>query len=171
MNHYFYIDSQGKQKGTFSVEELKLENIRKETLVWTQGMEQWKPAGEVPELAQLFSFEPSVQDSYQTYSNADFNQTTNQKPAKPKTWLIESILVTVLPFMFCCNIFSLLGIIAIVKSMQVDTDYARGDYDSAMQSSKDARKWTLIVFWITIVLVLLAIAASIFAIFSIGSLA
>lgn len=29
MNRYFYIDSEGKQKGTFSPEELKSENIKK----------------------------------------------------------------------------------------------------------------------------------------------
>ena len=31
MNRYFYIDSEGKQKGTFSPEELKSENIKKDT--------------------------------------------------------------------------------------------------------------------------------------------
>ena len=42
MNRYFYIDTEGKQKGTFSPEELRMEQIKRDTLVWTQGMEQWK---------------------------------------------------------------------------------------------------------------------------------
>ena len=46
MNRYFYIDTEGKQKGTFSPEELRQERVRRDTLVWTQGMEQWKRAEE-----------------------------------------------------------------------------------------------------------------------------
>ncbi|HBG42358.1 MAG TPA: hypothetical protein DDW85_13295, partial [Porphyromonadaceae bacterium] len=55
MNRYFYIDHEGKQKGTFSPEELRLENVRKDTLVWTQGMEQWERAEAVAELRFLFT--------------------------------------------------------------------------------------------------------------------
>lgn len=173
MSQYFYIDNQGKQKGTFTAEELKQENIRKETLVWTQGMEQWKPAQEVPELSFLFSYASAPTPNYQPETNQNYNYAydSSQKPLKPKTWLTESILVTVISFLFCCNVFGLLGIIAIVKATQVDSDYARGDYAAALQSSKDARKWTLIVFWISIVLVLLYIAFFVAMFYSIGSIA
>ena len=47
MNRYFYIDSEGKQKGTFSPEELKSENIKKDTLVWAPGMSEWVRASNV----------------------------------------------------------------------------------------------------------------------------
>jgi len=40
MNRYFYIDAEGKQKGTFSPDELIHENVKRETLVWTQGMDR-----------------------------------------------------------------------------------------------------------------------------------
>ncbi len=173
MSHYFYIDNQGKQKGTFTAEELKQENIRKETLVWTQGMEQWKPAGEVPELNHLFNYQqtPTIDYQYETNRNYSYGADAGQKPLKPKTWLTESILVTVISFLFCCNVFGLLGIIAIVKATQVDSDYARGDYAAALQSSKDAKKWTLIVFWISVALLLLYIAFLIVMFYSVGSLA
>ncbi len=172
MSNYFYIDNQGKQKGTFTVDELKQENIRKETLVWTQGMEQWKPACEVPELSRLFTYQSTPTADYLFEANRNYSSITdaNQKPIKPKTWLTESILVTVISFLFCCNVFGLLGIIAIVKATQVDSDYAGGDYAAALQSSKDARKWTLIVFWISIVLVLLYIAFLVVMFYSIGSI-
>lgn len=55
MNRYFYIDAEGKQKGTFSPQELQQERLKRDTLVWTQGMEQWKRADEVEELQFLFS--------------------------------------------------------------------------------------------------------------------
>ena len=53
MARYFYIDAEGKQKGTFSAEELKKENTHKETLVWTQGWQKWMPICEVPELQNI----------------------------------------------------------------------------------------------------------------------
>lgn len=59
----------------------------------------------------------------------------------PKNWLVESILVTI----FCCQPF---GIVGIVFALMVNRNYAAGDYDSALQASKDAAKWTKIGFWI-----------------------
>lgn len=171
MNHYFYIDAQGQQKGTFSPEELRRENIKRETLVWTQGMEQWKRADEVAELAFLFSSPatyPAAPETQQPYAYAA--QTTAQMPPKPKSWLTESVLVTIIPFIFCCNVLSLLGIIGIVKASQVDVDYSRGNYEAALQSSAEARKWTMIVFWISIAVFLLYIVLFAIGIFSLGSL-
>ena len=67
-------------------------------------------------------------------------QTTQQTiipPARPKNWLVESILVTI----FCCLPF---GIAGIVFSAQVNSKYDAGDYDGALKSSADAGKWTKI---------------------------
>ena len=55
MSHFFYIGTDGKQKGTFSPEELRGEGVKRDTLVWTQGMEQWKRAEEMEELYFLLS--------------------------------------------------------------------------------------------------------------------
>ena len=63
MNHYFFIDETGKQRGTFSPVELRSENIKRETLVWTQGMENWKRADEVSELQFIFEHSEDVQSS------------------------------------------------------------------------------------------------------------
>jgi len=71
MNRYFYIDIDGKQKGTFSPDELRQEHVKRDTLVWTQGMEQWKRAGDVDELLFLFSEEPG---NYQTASSSQPSQ-------------------------------------------------------------------------------------------------
>lgn len=92
-------------------------------------------------------------------------------PSMPKTWMIESVLITILPFIFCCNVLSLLGIIAIVKAAQVEPAYMRGDYASALESSKDAGRWTKITFWISIGWLLILLLSVIFAIISEGSLA
>ena len=57
----------------------------------------------------------------------------------PKTWMAESILVT----LFCCLPF---GIIGIVKASNVTSLYAAGNVDAAMVASADAKKWATIGF-------------------------
>lgn len=173
MNRYFYIDTEGKQRGTFSPEELRREQINQETLVWTQGMEQWKRAAEVEELALLFSGNAPAQQSQPAYSQV--RHLTDQESAAPvqmpKSWLVESILVTILPFMFCSSFFSLLGIIAIVYAAQVESFFNRGDYAAAVEASRAAGKWTRITLWIAIGWVLLIVIAIILFFVFVGSIA
>lgn len=176
MNRYFYIDAEGKQKGTFTPEELRQEGIKRDTLVWTQGMEQWKRAGETEELAYLFSDayrEPRAAESPSPVQYAPPVETagTQQLQPMPKTWLVESILVTVLPFMLCGSVLSLLGIIAIVYAAQVESFFNRGDYAASMESSRSAKKWTKITMWIAIAWAILCVIFIILLIVFAGSIA
>lgn len=66
----------------------------------------------------------------------------------PKTWMAESILVTV----FCCLP---LGIAGIVYASKVSSLYAAGNYEAALQASKDAGKWTKIGFIVGLVVIVL----------------
>lgn len=77
------------------------------------------------------------------------NHSTNYPP---KNWLVESILVTI----FCCLPF---GIVGIVFASQVNSKFAAGDYTGALQTSKDAGKWTKIGFWIGLVVLILYVIA------------
>ncbi len=81
------------------------------------------------------------------------NQNTQGQP--PKTWLVESILVTI----FCCLPF---GIIGIINATKVESKFFAGAVDEALQASKDAAKWTKVAFfvgigWIVLVIILYAI--------------
>src|SRR6478672_4773834 len=67
------------------------------------------------------------------------NDLKNQIPPQPKSWLVESILVTA----FCCLPF---GIIGIINAAEVKTKWATGDYAGAVESAARARKWVLIGF-------------------------
>ncbi len=138
MSNYYYTD--GTEKfGPFSLEELKNKGITKETKVWFHPMEDWKAAGEIPDMSILFG--------EQTYTTppppkASPNQTqniTNQMP--PKTWLVESILVTIL----CCLPF---GIVGIVFASKVESLFYAGNIEAAKKASEDAGRWTKIGFWI-----------------------
>lgn len=70
-------------------------------------------------------------------------ENTNNKP--PKTWLAESILVT----LFCCLP---LGIIGIVNASKVESRFYSGDIEEANRLSFVAKKWAVIGFWIGVVL-------------------
>ncbi|PKP44294.1 MAG: hypothetical protein CVT96_02075 [Bacteroidetes bacterium HGW-Bacteroidetes-13] len=83
----------------------------------------------------------------------------NQRP--PKTWLVESILVTI----FCCLPF---GIAGIVNAANVESRFNAGDTEGSLRASQQAGKWTKIGFFIGIsvyllyvVLMVLGIAGSI----------
>ena len=70
---------------------------------------------------------------------------------RPKNYLVESILVT----MCCCQP---LGIVGIVFASQVNSRYNAGDYNGALQASKDAKKWISWGFGIGLVFMLLVFA-------------
>lgn len=172
MNRYFYIDAEGKQKGTFSPEELRQEGIKRDTLVWTQGMGQWKRAEEMDDLLFLFP---------DTYKEPQPPSALNNRPGEapelnvaqpmPKTWLVESILVTILPFLLCSSFLSLLGIIGIVYAAQVESFFNRGDYSASLESSRSAAKWTKIAMWIAICWIALLIIGIVLFVVFIGKVA
>jgi len=57
MRKYFIHDGQN-EKGPFDFEQLKLEQLKKDTPVWYEGLESWTTANEVEELKFLFSVKP-----------------------------------------------------------------------------------------------------------------
>ena len=74
---------------------------------------------------------------------------------RPRSYLTESIIVTVISTLCCCNPISLvLGIIAIVKASKVDTDFNIGNVSEAIQNAESAKKLTL---WAGIIAVVIAI--------------
>ncbi len=175
MNRYFYIDSEGKQKGTFSLEELRKERIDRNTLVWTQGMEEWKRAYDVVDLQPLFdisatTYSPIGDTTPQQASSYQQEQQYNM-PIMPKSWMVESILVTILPFVLCGNIFSLLGITAIVNASKVEPLYRQGLFAQSQEASANAARWTKITLWIAIGAIVLAIVGIVIAVIFFGSLA
>lgn len=71
---------------------------------------------------------------------------------QPKTWLVESILVT----LFCCLPF---GIAGIVNAANVSSRFSAGDIEGAERASQQAGKWTKIGFWIGVIVIIIYIIA------------
>lgn len=57
MKRFFYSKHE-QQFGPLSLEELKYENIDRETLVWTEGMEEWDAASNVEDLSEFLQYLP-----------------------------------------------------------------------------------------------------------------
>ena len=139
MKKYFYTDGTNNF-GPFTLEELQEKRITRETKVWFQELDEWKSAGEIPELTTVFQLSPPpiTKANYNRMGSID-----NQKP--PKTWLVESILAT----LFCCLPF---GIAGIVNASKVESRFYAGDIEEANKLSEQAKKWTTLSFWAAIVL-------------------
>jgi hypothetical protein len=89
-----------------------------------------------------------MEDQNQPQHSQQFNPGNNNGPA-PKTWLAESIIVTIL----CCQIF---GIIAIIYSSQVESKHRVGDIQGALDSSRKAKNWVIAAVATGLVVVILA---------------
>ncbi len=126
----YYVVINGQQTGPVDESKLLSMGVTRETLVWHEGMPQWKPAGTVPELSHLFSGNGSM-------SNMGTAPGIGGNVPMPKTYLTESILVTI----FCCLPF---GIVSIVNAAAVSSAWASGNYALAQSKSQAAKKWALV---------------------------
>ncbi len=77
-------------------------------------------------------------------AGSSFQQTPGGPPTPPKSWLVESILVT----LFCCLPF---GIAGIVNASKVESRFHAGDAPGAERASSQAKKWTQTGFWIGLI--------------------
>lgn len=160
----YYIAKDGQPVGPFTVDELKTQGITPDTLVWNDSLPQWTRAGAISELSAFvtgcaqpvaplpesgyqqcqtpYSTQPCSDPYQQNYPNAQpgYQPVNDEMPPSPKTWLAESILVT----LFCCLPF---GIVSIVKASQVSSAYSSGNYDDALKQSQSAGKWVKIAFF------------------------
>ncbi|MBQ6652855.1 MAG: CD225/dispanin family protein [Prevotella sp.] len=164
----YYILENNQQQGPFTLDQLAARGLTPYTNVWTTGMANWVPASQVPELQQVlnrpqgFQAPPAYQGGgYQQQPPAasyGYNSGYAQQPQGgpcPKTWMVESILVT----LFCCLPF---GIVGIINASKVSSAHAEGRFADAQRASQDAGKWTKIGFWIGLVGIILYILLYVF---------
>ena len=87
------------------------------------------------------------QPQYQQPQQQQWAQPQYQQPmaAPPKDWKVESIILTSLSALGCCNLLSLIcGIVGIVNAGKVRSAFYRGDIIGAEQSASSAKTWTLV---------------------------
>ena len=155
--NWFYSNN-GQQAGPISEEELRnlLDTgiISDATLVWTEGMPNWKPAAEVlgvepaaPAAAPSIPPPPSA-----TPAPAVVDLAAGPAP----THMVEAILTT----LCCCMPF---GIASIVFAAMTSSANSSGDYIRAADCSKKAAMWAWIAFGVGLLTNGLAFAMQLFA--------
>lgn len=70
MRHYYYSDNE-LQFGPFTLDELKEKRLKKSTLVWTDGFEDWIMADKVDELKDIVISEPPPLPQKETTNQTD----------------------------------------------------------------------------------------------------
>lgn len=70
MKKYFYSNGQEKE-GPVTLEELKQKDIQPKTLIWHEGLDDWKEAESVEELRELFELSPPPLDTEDTLKATD----------------------------------------------------------------------------------------------------
>lgn len=184
MGQYFYLTPQNEQKGPVEANQLVALGVNANTLVWTEGMAQWTPAGQVQELASFFAPaaqpatpptpsyaaqqaapqpapQPAQQAAPQSVVYVQTNPSGTSQPAMPKPG--SNMILAVLTTVFCCLP---LGIVGIVYASKVDGLYFAGDYAGALSAAKSARTWSVIGIVASLVIsiiYLLIYGAAIFA--------
>lgn len=186
----YYVAENQKPVGPFEVSQLVARGIKGNDLVWAEGMADWTTAESIDEIREALYATPDTekyretaipelpprvepaqpqmppqQPRYQQPQQPSYAPGINQPdPSRipPKSWLVESILVT----LFCCLPF---GIVGIIKAGEVSSLWQRGMYDAAYASSASAKKWTIIGFCIGIAQYVLGLLYYIF-IFTLGAL-
>lgn len=142
----------GQQKGPYTKEEIINNGFSRESYVFNKSIGNWKKISEIPGFFEqdVPSPPPFLTTMRPMSSNTTINPTSQGSALNiaPKTWLTESILVT----LFCCLPF---GIAGIVNAAKVESRFNSGDYSGAKEAADDAKKWVTWSFGIGIVVFIL----------------
>lgn len=177
----------GQQVGPLSFEELRLQNLTPESMVWREGLTEWVAASSIPELSPIllantaetvkaphqpghssYAEQPNYpqqpyQQPQQSYNNS-YSQPYNQgnynpigNPIPHTNWLPWAIITTIISTCTTC-IGLFLGIIAIIYASRANTFYNNGQKADGDAANSTARILTII----NIVLCIIGIIVSLF---------
>lgn len=80
MKNYFYSNN-NQQNGPYSFEELKNENIKQETLIWYEGLNDWTKASDLNEMIPILELiPPSLSDLKDSVNTETKNEEKKQIP-------------------------------------------------------------------------------------------
>jgi GYF domain 2/Interferon-induced transmembrane protein len=172
LNHHqedskYFFASFGQQVGPFALNEFLAEaSIDTNTLVWKTGLPNWVPAYQMLELRQKFpqATSPNIFNNsgilQQGNSNASDNNPNINTPFvdldyAPKTYLSESVMLTIVGFLLSC-FGGIPGIVAIVNASKTKNLNDTKQYRAAEISSKKTLLWVKITCYVSFGIFLLA---------------
>jgi len=99
MKKYFYSDGTNNF-GPFSIEELKAKEITRETMIWFQELDEWRKAGSIQVLNDLFALvPPPIQQS--NYNQQSIRQTNSNN-------VIDIFVFLSIAYWFATNLANLI---------------------------------------------------------------
>jgi hypothetical protein len=83
MKKYFYSNGEGKE-GPLTLEELKQKDINPKTLIWFEGLDDWKEAETIEELREIFELlpPPIINENEEVSLNNEIKDLGKNKKAK-----------------------------------------------------------------------------------------
>lgn len=132
MNIWIFLN--GIQQGPYTLDQLRMLNLTPDTPVWYEGLPDWAAAAMAPATMCLFAPQtpPPPSPSY-----APGQSQVPNLPPKPSTYLVWSVILTIL----CCSPFALA---AIFTGMISSSRYQQGNYAGA-QSMSEATAWLIML--------------------------
>ena len=136
MAQYYFLDKNNTQQGPVEESQLTVNGVTASTMVWCAGMADWKPAGEVPELAYIFRPQTAG------YAQPATGYYTPQQPGAPMTNIAppNNLVWAILSTVLCCLP---LGVVSTIYASQVDSEWNRGNANEAYRKSRLARNWAI----------------------------
>lgn len=141
MSQYFYYEG-NTQKGPVDFLEL-IKNITPETDIWTEGMEKWAKAKDVPEVFEALNLNAPnppeiIPQQTNNYNKSNYSSEKNyQVPPDFQTLLVWAVVSNFL----CCNIT---GIVGIIMTLRSEIEWTKGNYEQARKKYKDAKTWIIV---------------------------
>lgn len=126
MKKYFY-SNDNQKNGPYTFEELKNENIKKETLIWYEGLNDWTKAGDLNEMLPILELNPpsfsEIKQDSELIENPEIQ--FEEKKQTPKKVEISGLKKASQGWIIAGFIFSFLGG---YLGIAIGFNYAFGNY-------------------------------------------
>ena len=170
----WYYSKMGLQQGPVPEDELLTKIRRGEidgaNLVWKEGMGEWKPLSQIPELTGSSTDEAPALNALPAVANSDTTRDqSSSAPGIPQAggniplpqphayrgdyitqiipnYMWQSVVATVVGIFFCCLLAMPFGIVAIVFASKVEGLRVSGDTHGATTASNTAKNWMIASF-------------------------
>ena len=113
MKNYFY-SNDNQKNGPYTFEELKNENIKQETLIWYEGLDDWTKASDLNEMIPILelippSFSELKEERSDLIEKTEINNEEEEKKQIPKNVEIPGLKKASQGWIIAGFIFSFLG--------------------------------------------------------------
>ena len=144
METKYYLVIDNNTSGPFNLSQLREMNLADDTLIWYDGLGDWKKLADLPILRSRLSEQPTppsfnatefaIQNGFAKQAFQPIDPYSQQFP-RPNNYLAEAIISV----LFCFP----LAFIAIYKASRVNKLYDEGRHYEALDTATQARNWAI----------------------------